>query len=560
MLFLSAKRLQLTLIAVCLSLCSAAPSLRAAEVPEGEGTADAIRERIEWLAFDRLSTIEGVAVLSVDLLNELYSAVSHEPLWTSREQVEALWNLADIAHTEGLNPADYPLDELGQALGPFGLPATAAERASLDILATETFLRIGYQLRFGKVNPERLFAAWNFQRSLNEGEERVDTILKVIRAPSLLAAVNEITARGQLFDEFIGMLAELREVEARGGWPTVPEGLTLRPGMTDERVLALRARLGIPASLSDSPVYDEGLEDQVQSFQQRHGLDADGIAGANTLSAMNVPVSQRILQVRASLERARWIFDDYQQLSDGVVLVNIASAQVSVFDGREMIWSSRAQVGRPYRQTPVFRGDMTYLEFNPTWTVPPTILKNDVLPRLRQEGEAYLEEKDMDLLDFDGQLVDLDGMDWTNIGRGGFPYILRQRPGPTNALGRVKFMFPNSHFIFLHDTPSQSLFERSGRAFSSGCIRVERPFELAELLLNDAKRWNRAEIDTVVAGGQRTVARLKQAMPVYLLYWTAERGPTGEPHFYEDVYGRDAVLFEAMDAPPDVDLVNGTGD
>ncbi|MEM8768650.1 MAG: peptidoglycan-binding protein, partial [Pseudomonadota bacterium] len=383
--------------------------------------ADAILERIEWLAFDRLSTIEGVSVLSGDLLNELYSAVSHAPLWESREQVEALWTLAEIAHREGLNTADYPLDALGEALGLVGLPVGANQRASLDILATETFLRIGYQLRFGKVTPEQHFAAWNFQRSLAEGQERVDTILGVIRSPSLVEAVNQITNRGVLFDEFIGMLAELREVEARGGWPKVPEGPTLRPAMSDGRVLALRARLGIPASLSDSPLYDDGLKEQVRGFQERHGLDADGIAGGKTIAAMNVPVSERILQVRASLERARWIFDDYQNLSGGIVIVNIASAQVAFWNGREQIWSGRAQVGLPYRQTPVFRGDMTYLEFNPTWTVPPTILKKDVLPRLRLEGEAYLEEKNMDLLDLDGRPVPLEGLDWENLGRSGFP-------------------------------------------------------------------------------------------------------------------------------------------
>lgn len=552
-----------TLLAVLAIGASAGHAQQAPEQPL-EGTAinadmvlsDSIRERVEWLAFQE-ENATGLPLLSASLLAELYAHVDYAPLWQSREMVEALWELADVAYQEGLTPSDYPLDLLRSILPDSGLPADPEARTRVDLLATEIFLRIGYQLRFGKVDPASYFAEWNFDKPLLEGEERAEFIVEILRSDSVADALELITERGMLFDDLVALLAELRRIEAAGGWGTVTTGATLRPGTSDTRVPELRRRLNV-APYEDAE-FDTTLEAAVVDFQRRHGLDADGIVGPATYRALNVPVGQRILQVRASLERARWVLEDYRSLDGPLVLVNIASAEAQLLDGEEVLWFARAQVGRPYRQTPVFRGDMTYLEFNPTWTVPPTILRKDVLPRLRQDGVAYLEEKNMDLLDLDGVPVDLATIEWETLGRSGFPYILRQRPGPWNALGRVKFMFPNSHFIFLHDTPSKALFERSGRAFSSGCIRVEQPFDLAELLLEDPDRWDEDSITTVLEGGERTIARLPAAVPVYLLYWTAVVGTDGAPYFYEDIYGRDEVIFAAMDAEPELDL-GGTGD
>lgn len=340
----------------------------------------------------------------------------------------------------------------------------------------------------------------------------------------------------------------------------MPEGATLRQGDTDARIPALRSRLLAsgdlaPAADATSGQFDAELDAAVARFQARHDLDADGVVGRNTYAALNVPLTRRIDQLRASLERVRWAFDEIQLVSDKAIVVNIASAEVAVLaepDGRAL-FRARAQVGKPYRQTPVFKGDLQYLQVAPTWTVPPTILRKDVLPKLKADALGYLESKNMDLLTQDGTIVDPATVDFSQIGARGFPYIVRQRPGPWNALGQIKFIFPNSHFVFLHDTPSRALFERAERTFSSGCIRVERPFELAELVLDDPE-WDRDSLKALVDAQAPRNLHLKTPMPVFLIYWTAMVEEDGTVRFPPDVYGRDEKLLEAMNAPPLIDL------
>jgi murein L,D-transpeptidase YcbB/YkuD len=237
---------------------------------------------------------------------------------------------------------------------------------------------------------------------------------------------------------------------------------------------------------SQSTNYDEELVEAVKLFQFRHGLPTTGLVGSMTMAALSVPVEKRIEQIRASLERGRWILHD---LEPNFLVVNIAAFKVYLVRDGEMEWETRAQVGKIYRKTPLFKSELRYMDVNPTWTVPRTILEQDMLPRIKQDPR-YLQQKGLKVLDRNGDEVDPSTVDWSRYSTAaGFPYLLRQGPGPTNALGRIKFMFPNEYAIFLHDTPSRSLFAQSERAFSSGCVRVEDPFTLAELLMDDTENW-----------------------------------------------------------------------
>jgi murein L,D-transpeptidase YcbB/YkuD len=359
----------------------------------------------------------------------------------------------------------------------------------------------------------------------------------------------KVIPRVFLYDRFKTALAEYRAIQANGGWASVPSGPTLRPGMTDERVPALAARLTVTrdlpaASAAPSALYDETLVAAVQRFQARHGLAADGVVGAGTLAALNVPVAARIDQLRVSLERAREVF--YDPESDFLV-VNVAGFQLYHVRRGEIVWRTRVQVGQPYRQTPIFRAEMTYVVVNPTWTVPPTVFRNDILPAVRRTP-AYLASRHIDVFDSGGAAVDPASVDWSSRNP---PYRLVQRPGPDNALGRIKFMFPNEHSVYLHDTPSRDLFSRDSRAFSSGCIRVENPFELVQQLLGERAR---ARLDAVVTSGRTQTIFLDKPMTVMLLYWTAEVDGTGRVSFFPDVYQRDqaviAALAEPFRAPP----------
>jgi len=259
---------------------------------------------------------------------------------------------------------------------------------------------------------------------------------------------------------------------------------------------------------------------------------------------MNVPVEHRVDQIRLSLERLRWV---KEEAVDTMVVVNIAGFRAVFFRDGAMEWETRVMVGKNYRKTPIFRGDIAYLEFNPTWTIPPGILRNDTLPAIRKDPN-YLASKNIQVIDRKGKIIDPSTVDWTKH-KNSAPYTFRQTPGPHNSLGTVKFIFPNEHFVFLHDTPHRELFVRSERNFSSGCIRVENPFDLAELILNDPVKYNRSALDAILETRETRRVNLKPKVPVIILYITASIGPDGEVRFYKDIYNRDQKILDALDGP-----------
>jgi murein L,D-transpeptidase YcbB/YkuD len=342
-------------------------------------------------------------------------------------------------------------------------------------------------------------------------------------------------------------LATYRAIKAMGGWPLIPSGPSLKVGMHDERIPALRRRLSLtgdlaPSSVDRSQLFDSALVEAVKTFQRRHGLAADGALGRETLAAMNVPVEERIQQLRVNLERGRWVVHN---LENTFIVVNVAGYHSYYVKDGQLLWQGRAQVGRPLRQTPSFKAELTYLVFNPTWTVPPTILAQDYLPFLKQDP-GYVHRKGLKVIDRAGRAVEPWQIDWSRYSITYSPYSLRQDPGPRNALGRVKFIFPNDHAVFLHDTPNQKLFDRTARAFSSGCIRVENALDLAQLLLNDGAQWDRKAIDRVVKSGKTRTVSLPEPIPVLLLYWTAWVGPDGRVNFGHDLYDRDKLVQKAL--------------
>jgi len=286
-------------------------------------------------------------------------------------------------------------------------------------------------------------------------------------------------------------------------------------------------------------------------FQARHGIDADGKVGPGTLEELNIPVETRINQLRASLERMRWVFRD---LPDRYLIVDIAGFHAYLINEGNQIWETRVQVGKPYHATPIFKDSMRYIDFNPTWTIPPGILQKETLPAIRKDP-SYLSRNNMSVVTTSGKIVDPSTIDWATTTKG-FPYMIRQEPGPRNALGRVKFMFPNQYMVYLHDTPSKGLFARTERAFSHGCIRTQNPFDLAELLLDD-QGWDRAKIDQVIESRRTTRINLSEPLTVMLLYWTAEADDNGTVYFRKDVYNRDAAIIEGLDEPFRVSLPEG---
>ena len=529
--------------------------LSPASFADAEDERDALRIEVEnLLQYGRLS-IGDIDIASGELLALVYERRDYAPAWTDIDQIAELISAIKATARDGLDPSDYHLDNVlfvhsAISAGRLNEPA---EIADADLVLTDSLIRLGYHQRFGKVNPYSLDPHWNFRRELS-GKDPATAIQEAIDSDSLLEYLHSMFPRGWVYTQLRDGLARYREIAASGGWPQIPEGPTLRPGATDPRLATLMQRLAITGDMemlqTFAPVseYDEVLQAGVRHFQERHGLDADAIVGKATINALNVSAEQRIRQLEISLERARWVLDD---ISDDFILVNIAGFRAYLMRDREIAWQTKVQVGKTYHQSPVFRDEMKYVVFNPTWTVPYSIASKEMLPKIKSDPE-YFQKRDFDVKDRGGNVIDPETVDWSSVSRRNFGYTLVQRPGPNNALGRVKFMFPNKHAVYLHDTPSKYLFGRAERAFSHGCIRVENPYEFAELLLGPG--WDQDKIAATLDSKETKTVLLPKPLPVLLMYWTAVVNQDGEVNFYNDIYQRDQNVAEALDEPFRIEL------
>ncbi len=409
-------------------------------------------------------------------------------------------------------------------------------------MRTATFLRVAQDLALGRVDPEELDSEWRVDRA---GERRLasDSVAAFIASGRVLRALDRYRPQHAIYRSMVQALASYRAIEAGGGWAPLPDGGLLALDSANSAVPVLRRRLAATGDLpagadTRSTTFDLALDSAVRRFQHRHGLNDDGVVGAATRRELNLPVAARVRQLRTNLERARWVLRD---LAPTFVAVNIAGQRVYVVDGDTVALEMRAVVGREYTRTPVFSAPMRYLVLNPTWTVPRSI-NGEILASIRRD-ETYLRRQGFEVLD-GGRPVDPATVDFGRYTGGSFPYVFRQRPGPTNALGRVKFMFPNDFAVYLHDTPARDLFAREERLFSHGCIRVADPLGLAAFLLPE---WSPGEIRAAIDAGETRTVELAQPVPVLVLYWTAATDLHGEVHFYRDIYGRDPALIDALD-------------
>ena len=505
-----------------------------------------IEERIDELWTTGKLNIGYTNIASKHWLPALYERNDFQLLWKNSQNVTDLLNDVSKVAEEGLNPEDYHLSDLlvlKLRLDESDSPDPEL-MADYDILLTDSLVRLCYHIQFGKVDPESLDSAWNMGLQIHK-KNPVAAIEKRLRTGSLAEGLKNIRPKIEYYYLLKAVLKKYRAIQDAGGWEPVPEGPTLKPGMTDPRIPLLRKRLSISADLegsdTESDYYDEGLKEAVMRFQYKHRLEADGAVGKNTYASLSIPVKQKIDQIRVNLERARWIF---HKLPPDFIVVDIAGFRAYNYEGITPTWSSKVQVGKPFRKTPVFKSKIKYIVFNPTWTVPPTILQKDILPRIKKNPN-YLSKMKISVIDRKGRIVDPNTVDWSKYSKN-VPYTLRQEPGPHNALGRMKFIFPNKYFIYLHDTPSRSLFTRKDRAFSSGCIRVDKKMELAELLLDDPDKWNRESIQKVLDTNKTRRVNLPQPKPVLLLYVTVRFDENDDFIFKRDVYNRDPAVLEGL--------------
>jgi murein L,D-transpeptidase YcbB/YkuD len=470
---------------------------------------------------------------------KFYQQRSYQPVWLEQEnRIEILKVLGDAAK-EGLSPQDYHYPLLKSIEGK---SLTRSEKMNYDLLLTDAFILYASHISSGKVNPITADPQW----FVNRKEVDVLHVLEDgIKNQNIKLSLTSLLPQYKEYHSLKLALKQLYEIEQLGGWGAVSEETTLKIGMNNLRVETLKKRLyatGYFDNNSINSVFDEQLETAIKKFQIRHGLVADGAVGNATIKALNVPVNKRIEQLRLTMERWRWMPQDF---GEHYLKINIANYELEVIKNNHIIKRAEVIVGKPYRQTPVFNSKITYLVLNPTWTVPPGILKADVLPAVKKNAN-YLKGKNIRVIGKDGKELEQSSIDWSSsIVK---TYTYRQDPGELNALGEVKFMFPNSFSVYLHDTPSRELFDKQERAFSSGCIRVSKPLELAAYLLNDSVKWNLQQLQQIVKTKKTQTVQLPEPVDIYILYWTAWADERGNIHFRKDIYSRDPKMIEALNA------------
>lgn len=479
-----------------------------------------------------------------DALVTFYAQRLYSPIWVDTQGLnsrgQALLRAFAGSARDGLVPGEYDPGPSARVVA----PADVDHIAATEVALSAALLRYASDIRRGRAVPVKM-----------DGDQRIEPrpidpaqILEgAASAPDIEAYLAVLAPADPFYLGLRQALDRYQAIAAAGGWPVIVAGGKLAPGSTDPRVRDLRRHLQFTGDLAGDPLgevsnrYDDSVRHAVQRFQERHGLPGTGVVDAATLRELNVPVTTRIRQILVNLERARWLPED---LGDPYVLVNMAAFQLDVVEAGKSVLEMRVVVGERDKETPVFSDEISYIEVNPYWNVPKSIAYKEKLPQLRRNPYALVGQNIRVLAPGGGE-VNPGTIDWAAVGAN-FPYRLRQDPGPRNALGRIKFMFPNPYDVYMHDTPSRSLFKRQVRAFSHGCIRVEKPMELAEYLLRGS--WSRERIQRAIDGGKNRSMQLDKPVAVHLVYLTAWVDPNGLVQFREDLYNRDARLVAALDA------------
>ena len=475
-----------------------------------------------------------------------YLSRAWRPVWDDPARVEALVAAVEAIQVHGLDPADFSPERLRRAAAE---STTVEARAERELLLTDTLVELLFQLRHGKVDPRTLYREWNFTPPPNP-YERAGELAAVLQAGDLRAAIDAHAPDLPLYRALVQGLAHYQALAMLGDWPKVAGGPTLRPGARSARVPALRERLlvepesGLDEATRRSSHYDPALVEAVKRFQAGHGLEPDGVIGAQTLLALNTSPARRVEQIRANLERLRWVAAD---LRGDRLLVDIVGYHADLVLDGQPVWESKVIVGKPARKTPSLRDSVVNLVFNPKWVVPPTILREDVIPRAAR-NPGYLASQRLRVVDRSGQSVDPSTIDWGSARQSGFPYRVVQQSGADGSLGRIKFALSNPYAIYLHDTNARSLFGRAERALSSGCVRVAKPAELARILLDDPVSWSAEALEAALASGRTRTVGVGRDVTVLLHYSTAGLDEHGRLQLRNDIYDYDRAILDTLAA------------
>ncbi|GAB3528473.1 L,D-transpeptidase family protein [Pontibacter brevis] len=497
----------------------------------------------------------------LSLVKQFYKDREYQLAWFQDNklipQADKLMQAIDKAHKEGLNPRDYKVKNLGQMYQAYeAIPASdnrkQQKKQELDLALTASYFNFASDFYKGAVDPHDAAAIeWQVKRNKIKLNKALEAILQERESTY---PYYEFEALHEGYLKLRDALVQYRQIQERGGWPKVNGEGIVKLNDSAKVVLDVRRRLLPQQQVNEQDsvlyVYDQQVKDAVMKFQKQHGLVVDGVLGPQTYQALNVPVEERIDQIVLNMERWRWL---PKRLSpegkpDRYVMVNIPAFRVTVMENGKEALRMKVVVGKTMHSTPVFSHQIQYLMFAPYWNVPNSIVEDDIKPHL-QENINWLESQNMEMVTTFGpnaRRVPVSRVNWNTMTQHNFEYRIRQRPGPNNSLGRVKFMFPNEHAVYLHDTPADHLFDERDRDFSHGCVRVERPADLATYLLQNKPGWDKSRVLRAMNGRQQQRVNLEESVPVYLVYFTTWVEDDGTVHFRDDLYGHDNALAQQL--------------
>lgn len=507
-----------------------------------------LQQQLEPILIGESHRIEKQPIHSPEMTVATYQANNFERVWTDVEYAKHALKLIAQSELEGLFPNDYHFDTLMALITEIDKRSSDAVEAQFDVLLTDAVMTYAKHLIRGKVNPKQLTATWNYEQFDVSPNVAAPSLLKHVKAKTLDKALENLKPVLPHYKRLKNALVFYRELDATGELPDFAlQNKVLKPGQSDPAVPLLRQKLKrlkyFDGSNSDATDYNDELVAAVKRFQNAHQVADDGVIGNATLKLLNKDYSEYVNDILVNLERIRWVDNT---LTERFLVVNIAGYLLYLFEDNKLKWQTNVVVGRDYTKTPIFKGQMSYIVMNPTWTVPRSI-SGGIIKNM-QENPNYLNEKDFIVVDSRRNPVDSENIDWANVNSDNFPYWFVQQPSENNSLGQIKFMFPNKYSIYLHDTPAKSLFQQDQRAFSHGCVRVEDPFTLAEKILTTTDNWSRSEIDNAIAAKETKKVNLSKPLDVLLMYWTVA-GNDGGLQFYTDVYNRDAALLKELLQP-----------
>jgi murein L,D-transpeptidase YcbB/YkuD len=474
----------------------------------------------------------------------IYAARHYAPIWTGAADAgrrQALLTVLAGVGDHGLPVGKY--DPLVLA-GAFRAAVTEGDRGRVDVLMTRALIDYMHDMRMGIISPQVIDATIVIERAEFDAAGMLAAFLA---APSPERFLRDLVPTAPEYAQLMRERLRLQGLIARGGWGGTVAAEALAPGETGEMVVALRDRLTAMGYLrrSVTAVYDADITRAVQRFQIDHGLTADGVAGAGTITALNVAPEVRLQSVLVAMERLRWIGETERGARH--IWVNLPDFTAKVIDHGRVTFSTRAVIGKDEdgRHTPEFSDMMEYMVVNPSWSVPRSITVKEYLPLLQRNPNAV---GHLSVIDRNGRVVPRGAVNFAAYSARTFPFALRQAPSDGNALGLVKFMFPNQYNIYLHDTPAKDLFAHEVRAYSHGCVRLGSPFDFAHTLLAAQTEDPEGTFERALRGGNETTLRLDVPLPVHLVYFTAWPGARGQMGYRQDIYGRDGGIWKALDA------------